>query len=148
MLNVTTAVSLSHFLFPFPGCYQRSLGQPQCVASSAHALPDFVFRRHLAPQTGRQWQRGDRGTHLYGKFQVGVAGGNPTPALKSTSTLRRRKNTLRSHRVCVFVVPSCPLRILRGKFARTHPDLFSAIPVLSHRRSHITAVSLRNSRPQ
>lgn len=128
MLNVMKAVSLRRFLFPFPGCYQCSLGQSQCVASSAHALPDFVFRRHLTPRTGRQWQPRDWGIHPYGKFQVGVAAGNPTPALESTSTLCRRKKTPWSHCVCVFVVPSCSLHILRGKFTRTHPDLFSTLP--------------------
>lgn len=93
MLNVMKVVSLNRFLFPFPGHYWRSLGQSQCVASSAHALPDFVFRRHLTPPTGRQWQRGDWGNHLYGKFQVGVAGGNPTPALSPHLRSVGAKNT-------------------------------------------------------
>lgn len=146
MLNVMKAVSLSHFLFPFPGCYQRSLGQSQCVASSAHALPDFVFRRHLTPRTRRQWQQGDWGIHLYGKFQVGVAGGNPTPALSPHLHSIDAKNTAVTLRLHVCCSKLFFAHIEREVHAHTPRSLFN-LPVLSHRRSHSTMVSLQNSRP-
>lgn len=141
-----------HFLEAVSTAYNwRAEGHPATKARTTTAwriisadLPDFVFRGGLSLLAGIQWQQCDWRTHLCGKFQVGAADGNLSPAF-SPVYLIWMPQTLVISFLCVC--HSSFIFAHSEREAHNLPDLFSPPILPKSREKSQSLVILCNIRP-